>query len=100
MMFDLIHKYLHECFLLCNYFYQSPPKDAKSYEPDTWDLTDDLESRSYWLNTFKESTTKTAKIGKFIIDSDYEIFEPILKRQYLKFKSQTTVRLKNKRIVF
>ena len=44
--------------------YQSPSKDAKSYEPDTWDLTDDLESRSYWLDTFKESTTKTARIGK------------------------------------
>jgi len=37
--------------------------DVKAYVADTWDLTDDRESRMYWLNTFRESTTKTAQIA-------------------------------------
>jgi len=38
--------------------------NPQSYKADTWDLTDDIESRTYWLNTFRDSTDKTAKIGR------------------------------------
>ena len=42
--------------------------DVKAYVADTWDLTDDRESRMYWLNTFRESTTKTAQIGMELLN--------------------------------
>ena len=38
--------------------------NPQTYKADTWDLTDDIESRTYWLNTFRDSTDKTAKIGR------------------------------------
>jgi len=38
--------------------------NPQSYKADTWDLTDDIESRTYWLNTFRDSTDKTAKIAE------------------------------------
>ena len=42
--------------------------DVKAYVADTWDLTDDRDSRMYWLNTFRESTTKTAQIGMELLN--------------------------------
>jgi len=32
------------------------------YRADHWDLTDEPESRTYWLDTFVNSTEKTATI--------------------------------------
>ena len=54
----------HTRIISSNFITQPYLANPQTYKADTWDLTDDIESRIYWLNTFRDSTDKTAKIGR------------------------------------